>query len=164
MIDFAKLDDEFGGIDRSVLPLVIALNKAGFHTTGSCEGHASRPSTTAPYVLIDGKVSAGVDSNVSHMRKLLEEFYGGRKVSDDMRIIIRRGVNGLYYIHNGGKRFDAWRRMIARRVAAKRVGKSAKHIGLIDKEESALRKMALPKLQAEMKFFAKYLTQITKRK
>lgn len=153
MIDLDNIEDEWGGIDREIKPLVFELNRLGFPTSGSCEGHIDR-GFPGPWASIHP--AEGESEKLSaRMSTLLQGFYAGRDVPPDEKISILIGHGG-FWIYTGGEKFAEFRGLINAYAKRKAEGEDSSKPELSE-EEKARREKLLPKLQAEINNFVLFL-------
>ena len=154
MIDRDNIQDEWGGIDEKIKPLVFELNRLGFPTSGSCEGQATDNSYPGPWVSIHPP--EGESENLSaRMNALLLEFYAGRDIPPEEKISVLPGHGG-FWIYAGGEKFVEFREFVNAYAKRKAEDESAIRPG-IKEEEKARREKILPKLQAEINVFVEFL-------
>ena len=153
MIDLDNIEDEWGGIDEGIKPLVFELNRLGFPTSGSCEGHIDH-GYPGPWVSIH-PAEGESEKLMARMSALLAEFYAGRDVPPEERISILPGHNG-FWIYAGGEKFIEFREFINAYAKRKAEGEDSSKPELSE-EEKARREKLLPKLQAEINSFVLFL-------
>lgn len=142
-------------IDEKIKELVVALNRLGIPTTGSCEGHADYGSP-APWIKItprDIDDSAQIQKTAS---ALLDVFYGNHVPEKDARFVMENANIG-FWIHNGGEDYLRWREGV-RRVAEKSQAIIDAQNPLTT-EEIRQRAAMLPVYQQEILFFAEFLSK-----
>ncbi|MDP1689710.1 MAG: hypothetical protein Q8L52_00685 [bacterium] len=139
-------------IDEKIKGLVGALNRVGFPTTGSCQGHEDY---RAPAFWI--KIGAeDLDGSLRiKMERLLTEFYENRLVEPDVKIETENANYG-FYIHNGGEAYKVWREGV-NEIATKIANKEETKERFINQEEKETRLTRLPIYQKEAEDFANFL-------
>lgn len=141
-------------IDPKIKTLVKVLNKIGFPTTGSCQGHVDY-GHPAPWVKITPKNKVETDKLLKSISGILAEFYKINQTRKDARIVVQKG-NAGFWIHNGGGDYEkSWNAML-KRVKTRESGKIIENAAITLKERSK-RKVKLPLYQKEMEKFAKFL-------
>ncbi len=146
------MQDEWGGIDKKIEKTVMALNKRGIRTTGSCEGHADHGSPS-PWISISARPEIDTEGVLERenrelqksVQALLDQFYKGRNVSEDKKIVIRNGKHS-FWIHNGGKLFDAWRAHVEEIVEKNKRGEEI---------TSSLPQLGIANYQAQLEAYQK---------
>lgn len=146
------MTDEWGGIDKNIQGLVDSLNRVGFPTTGSCEGHEDYR-TPAFWVKIGAEDLDGLLRK--RMEKILEKFYKNRLVSPDVKIETENANYG-FYIHNGGEAYKIWREGVKELAAKISKGEKPKEVP-ISEEDRKNKLSKLPNYQKEAKDFAIFL-------
>ncbi len=136
-----SVKDEWGGIDKKILNLVVALNLSGIKTSISCSGHAIKGSPF-PYVTFRG--------SRFRVEKLIREFYKEHKPKESARIKIYKGKAGFWLY--SGKGFLAWKKAMNKRAEKIAQGKAVTKVAPTKKERSVL-----PVYQKEMAGFATFL-------
>ncbi len=146
------MTNEWVEIDEKIKGLVDVLNRVGFPTTGSCQGHEDY---RAPAFWI--KIGADdLDNSLRiKMEELLAEFYKYRLVESDVKIETENANYG-FYIHNGGEAYRVWREGV-RDIAAKIANKDEVIEIPINQKEKELRLIKLPIFQKEAEDFAIFL-------
>lgn len=157
MIDLDNIQDEWGGIDDGIEPLVFELNRLGLPTSGSCEGHADRD-YPGPWVSIH-PVEGESEKLSTRMSAFLAEFYTGRDVPPEEKISILPGHGG-FWIYAGGEKFIEFREFINAYAKRKAEGKDTMKPEINEKEKVRREKL-LPKLQAEVNAFVLFLKKLT---
>ena len=167
------INDGWGGIDKKIEGIVVALNALKIPTTGSCEGHINRDAP-APWIKITSQnepKNIKTESIASQQRrkensrirkkvlKLLNRFYKDRRVSFDLRLRIT-DANVGFWIHNGGKFYDQWRKEI--NVRAKNIEREISTENILSAKEKLERKKKLPLYQKEIQKFTNFLENQTR--
>lgn len=162
--------DEWGGIDEKIKGLVAALNSLDIPTTSSCEGHVDHGSPSPWIKVRDPKEPEGPKEGTQEYEewqainkelrqrteKLLAEFYDGRSVPEDVRIVIS-DANAGFWLHSGGEFFKQWRKDVALVAERKMKGEAVdKNLSV---EEISRRAAILPAYQKEMGDFASFLSE-----
>lgn len=117
--------DEWGGIDKLILPCVVALNSLGITTVGSCAGHPDS-NGFLPYIDVSADTSDNGDmeeeqaikeTSLLHKRveMILSDFYESRDVPTRAKIVTT-SVDTLFSIHNGSDLWDKWREQVNKAV------------------------------------------------
>ena len=143
--EFSSIKDEWGGIDKKIIKLVVALNLSGIETSISCAGHRGKGSPT-PYVTFRGSSKT--------VEKLLLEFYKNHKPLDGAKIKIFKG-RASFWMYSG-KEFPIWKRKIDKLAERLKRGGSVK-LTHTTKEERGVMVASLPLYQKEMNIFAVFL-------
>ena len=149
-------NDEWGGIDPKIQKLVIELNRLGMKTTGSCEGHVDGHRSPSPWVKITGLDTLQTKRFLKQTSDFLYRFYGNRIVADDVRIAIKKAHSG-FWIHNGGKLYDAWRKQVDRNVRNRKNKIVTKT--MLSAHERLTRGKKLSSYQREMQKFSQFLSR-----
>lgn len=144
-------------IDRKIKKTVDRLNQLGISTTGSCEGHITYGSP-APWIKVTAKNELKNIKFRKILRIFLREFYKNRCVRSDVQIVTENANIG-FWIHNGGKMYEKWRKEVKKRVNKIKQGEQAPEV--LTKEEKIKRKKKLPIYQKEIKLFGKFLSKKT---
>jgi hypothetical protein len=147
-------------IDRRIRGLVLALNKCGIPTSGSCEGHVDHGSP-APWIKVSPASDAMKYGKGTQVRQrildYLREFYSNRSVPRDVRIVIENAHVG-FWVHNGGDAYASWRSAVNRNTATIRRGRNLRpqHINKIERIRRSSR---LPMYRKEMEAFEAFLAR-----
>lgn len=147
-MDFNNIKDEWGGIDKKIKPLVLELNRLGFPTSGSCEGHIDH-GFPGPWV------SVYPDETKIKAESLLAEFYSNKNSSPDIKISIVPG-NGSFWIYSGGGKFIEFKKEINNYAERKAAGENPGPI-MVSADEQSLRQKFLPIQQQEISDFVEFL-------
>ena len=150
-------------LDAGIKDTVIALNALGYKTIGSCEGHLDH-GTGAPWVhlavdkadILDSKLRSRhahgsrlerfwISNRVRHvsnaqlrgLRRLVNEFYRGRRVRADVKLRVYNPAGGFVILESRGVNNLLWKDLLEPRYSAKN----------------------LHAYQAEMKALTKFLKQ-----
>ena len=156
MQDFNFID-KWGGIDKNIKCLVIALNEKGFTTSGSCNGHVNYGSP-APWVMVrifSEHEPEETENLKNKMISFLGDFYKNRNTLEDLKISILAGHDG-FWLYNGGKKFLVWRKETNEIIAELANGNNIETE--LTEEEKVYRQKHLTDFQAEMNAFAHFLT------
>jgi hypothetical protein len=147
-----NIKDEWGGIDEKIKPLVLELNRLGFPTSSSCEGHVDH-GFPGPWI------SVYPDETRIKAESLLAEFYSSRNSDPDIKISITPG-NGSFWIYSGGERFINSKKEINSYAERKAAGENPTPI-IISVDEKSFRKKILPIQQQEISDFVIFLKSQT---
>ena len=154
-------------VDKKIRSLVLALNRRGIPTTGSCEGHIDHGSP-APWIKItppDDAANFEYDpggyrrrkTGSDHIRqktlRYLDEFYSGRNVPHNVRFVLEEAHSG-FSIHNGGDAYCRWRTFVSKSARAIRNGERMKTY--IDSKERSRRSAELSDSQDEIEAFSDF--------
>ena len=143
--EFSSIKDEWGGIDKKIINLVVALNLSGVKTSISCAGHRGKGSPS-PYVTFRGSLKT--------VEKLLSEFYKNHKPLGEAKIKIFKGKASFWMY--SGKEFPIWKRKVDK-LAEKLKGGGSIQLAHTTKEERNAMVVNLPLYQKEMSVFAAFL-------
>ncbi len=149
-------NDEWGGIDKNIEPVVRALNALDIPTSGSCEGHSDH-GYPSPWISIRSKNDSHKDYEALRTRvsAFLDEFYAHRDVPPDIKISILDGHRG-FSLHAASKKFIAYRTMFNERAVARGAGYAISD-NVIDENEQASRRNSIPLMQSEFRAFGAFL-------
>lgn len=157
---FLSLKDEFGGIDKKILKIVILLNLINITTISSCEGY-TKNNSPLPYIKIAPKRKTKNYKNIIkkyelQIRKLLKLFYKKRKVKLEAKLTITYGNYG-FWIHSNKKLFLKWRKIINQQVLNNKNKKINKAIKSKVVKSLKIKKRELAIYQKEFKLFTDFL-------
>lgn len=132
-------------LDQGIKDTVIVLNLLGYKTIGSCQGHLDH-GTGGPWLhlsiddaenlgeklrgkrknftrlerrFISGRVKHVSNAQLRRLRRLVDEFYKGRKVRADVKIRVYNPAGGFAIIESRGVNNLLWRDLLEPRFSAK---------------------------------------------
>lgn len=155
-------------IDEGIRETVTALSVMGLPPSASCEGHLDW-GCPHPWVDIEEpnepkKYKNGKNKTDEYKKweeknkelrqlaeSLLEEFYNGRNISDDMKIGIKNYGNGRFRMQNGDQIFLGEKEYGIKKTRESKLSKD------LTPEERKRLEQILPELRAEMDVFTDFI-------